>query len=609
MGCSFSKSGVISPNDDSRQRKGNSSAEVTQYTPNPSKLNIVPEPSVYMSINDKDLKVDTIGHGAQVPPHPPKSRKLDIVPDTKIFKDIDEHALKAPSSLRSSVSELVCYLVQPAKNNLERVRSFYRWITDNIRYDTEGYFSDSVGSCDPHDVLKTGRSVCQGYADLFSAFCREVNIPVKTISGYAKGYSYNPEIAITPSTKTDHAWNVAFLNGDWRFVECTWGAGHLKEQRFTKEFTEFYFLTDPEDFISEHYPQMNKIEEPDSKWQLMKKPISLEDFCRRVHLRKTALEFGVIPVSHTTGVLEVQSDATFIIEDSRMNIESWMIDLSLCNGTNMNRYAMSYMQNSTALKIHVQPAAVDKYILEIFAKSRGKETSHHDLVLRYIIKFSDPAKLSKPYPSRQTPWAFCPEYRQYGFADEALTNPVFTAKNGELVINIPTTRNVEAIAKLKHAENRDDTSKYNTLIESSANKIVVRVRLPSEGFYSLDIMAKRPWEGGDSYWSSIAYLIDCRIPMIPWYPFPECYYTAIAKHNCHLLEPLNGLLKPKSTVKFRLESNILRRIIILDQNLSKTGNDIFDGKITIPDTGKITIYGSENESGYLDGLYTFSVAI
>ncbi|KAK3598649.1 hypothetical protein CHS0354_024371, partial [Potamilus streckersoni] len=474
-------------------------------------------------------------------------------------------------------------------------------------YDTEGYFSGITSSCHVNDVLQTGKSVCEGYAELFSNLCREVNIPVKTINGHAKGYNYNPEIDITPSTRTNHAWNVVLLDGDWRFMECTWGAGYLEEQKFHKHFTEFYFLTDPEDFINRHYPCMNESEVQDSKWQLLDKPVSMKEFGRGVKYSHTALECGIIPLSHTSGVLEL-SDDTIIIKDEQRSIESWIINFSLSDGTDMSKYAMSFMQNPTTLKINVRPPAAGKYVLKVFAKPVGKKLGIHNSVLEYIIKCSNPAKSLKPYPSRKTPWAFCPEYKQYGFAEGSIATPIFTAVNGKLCINIPTTKKVDAMAKLQHAESRDVSLENCTLVESSANKMIVRARFPIEGFYELDIMAKRPWEDGGKYWPSIAYLIDCRKPMIPCYQFPEFYNSAIIKYNCRLLKPLRGSLPAKSSVTFRLESNILKRIRILEHNLSKTGADTFEGVVDTPETGMVTIFGSDNDSGPLSGLYRFTVA-
>ncbi|KAK3601244.1 hypothetical protein CHS0354_040422 [Potamilus streckersoni] len=558
--------------------------------------------------NDKIKSVESYSvSGEDIPPHPPKTKKRDIVPDITVFKQLDEHALSAPSSLRSSLCELAYYLVKPATNNLERVRVFYRWITDNIRYDTEGQVG-GINSCDPNEVLKTGKSVGLGYADLFSAFCRVVNIPVHTIKGHAKGYNHNPETVLTPSTKPNHAWNVVLLDGYWRFIECMWGSGHLKEQTFNKHFTEFYFLTDPDLFISEHYPCTKYRKERDSKWQLLDKPISVIEFVTRVKLSSTALEYGVIPMSHKSGVIELKSDDTISIQDEHGNIENWLINFSLSDGTDMNNYAMSYISNLTTLKIIVRPPSAEKYVLKIFAKPIGKETAAHTLLLKYIIKCTDPAVHVKPFPTRKTPWAYCPEYKEYGFAEESRAIPIFTANDGNLAINIPTTRQVEAMAKLHHAQDKDVSLENCTLVESLDNEIVIRARLPIEGFYALDIMAKRPWEESNTYRSSIAYLIDCPRPMSPCYPFPHCYYGAITKYKCRLLEPLKGSLPPKSSLVFRLESKILQRIKVLKQNLKRGGDDIFEGEVDIPDTGIITVSGSDKDSGPLSCLYRFSVA-
>ncbi|KAL3886745.1 hypothetical protein ACJMK2_026722 [Sinanodonta woodiana] len=604
MGCVCSKLDKPKKHDPSQAKI----IDDTGYLENVDKKEVIDQEKIEIRLQEKESITKASVVINEVPPHPPKTKKQDIIPDPAVFKHIDEHALKVQSFFRRSVSELAIDLVKPAENNLERVRAFYRWITENISYDTESYFSDVTSSCDANDVIQTGKSVCEGYAELFSAFCREVNIPVKTIIGHAKGYNYDPEIDITPSTKTNHAWNVVLLDGDWRFMECTWGAGYLQEQKFHKQFTEFYFLTDPGDFINRHYPCTNKGNVQDSKWQLLDEPVSMKEFCRSVKYSHTALECGIIPISHKSGVIELTSDDTITIKDGQRSIESWIIKFSLSDGTDMSKYVMSYIQDQTTLKINVRPPTAAKYILKVFAKPVGKNTDVHNSILEYIIKCSNPAKSVKPYPSRKSPWAFCPEYKQYGFAEGSIATPMFTAVNGKLCINIPTTKQIDAIAKIRHAESRDISLDNCTLVESSANKMVLRARFPIEGFYELDIMAKRPWEENGKYWPSISYLIDCRKPMIPCYPFPEYYNSAIIKYNCRLIEPLKGHLPAKSSIKFRLESNILQRIRILEHNLRKTGAVTFEGTVDIPETGKITVFGSENESGgSLSGLYRFTV--
>ncbi|HUU28028.1 MAG TPA: hypothetical protein VM123_09465 [archaeon] len=57
------------------------------------------------------------------------------------YREIDEHALKAPKEVESSVESLVAYLIKPARNDREKLRAIFRWITANILYDTEGYWA------------------------------------------------------------------------------------------------------------------------------------------------------------------------------------------------------------------------------------------------------------------------------------------------------------------------------------------------------------------------------------------------------------------------------------------------------------------------------------
>jgi hypothetical protein len=57
------------------------------------------------------------------------------------YRAIDEHALKAPKELENSIDSLVAYLIKPARNDKEKLRAIFRWISTNISYDTEGFWA------------------------------------------------------------------------------------------------------------------------------------------------------------------------------------------------------------------------------------------------------------------------------------------------------------------------------------------------------------------------------------------------------------------------------------------------------------------------------------
>ena len=82
------------------------------------------------------------------------------------FYAIDRHADDAPEKLKNSAPALVDYLVRPAKNEQERVRAIFRWITQNIDYDADAFINQRIIADEPLHVLNRGKAVCGGYANL-----------------------------------------------------------------------------------------------------------------------------------------------------------------------------------------------------------------------------------------------------------------------------------------------------------------------------------------------------------------------------------------------------------------------------------------------------------
>lgn len=187
------------------------------------------------------------------------------------FQTIDEHARNAPSSVTGSIEKLANYLVKPATNDVEKVRSFYVWIAENISYDVQAFLKGILKQYSPEEVLQKRKAVCQGYSGLFKALCEEVGIQCEMIPGYSKGYGY---VSRNSFTNSDHAWNAVYLNNKWHLLDVTWGAGGINDkQKFVKDFNEDYFLTDTATFVFKHIPL-------DPMWQLLDCPVSIEDFAK-----------------------------------------------------------------------------------------------------------------------------------------------------------------------------------------------------------------------------------------------------------------------------------------------------------------------------------------
>jgi len=188
--------------------------------------------------------------------------------NSEIFAEIDKHALSVPKSALSSVEELAAYLIEPAKTDLEKVRSIFIWITDNIAYDTNAYFSGRYGDLSAAGVLKSGKSICSGYSALFQSLCNSADLEVVTITGYAKGYSYRKGKTFS---RANHAWNAVKLKNEWYLIDSTWASGSMYNNSFRKKFDEFWFLTPPKGFLFSHLPS-------DSQWQLIDEQIDMQQF-------------------------------------------------------------------------------------------------------------------------------------------------------------------------------------------------------------------------------------------------------------------------------------------------------------------------------------------
>jgi hypothetical protein len=208
------------------------------------------------------------------------------------FARVDSHALSAPTSAAKSVDALAAYLGQGLSSDGDKARAVYRWITNAIDYDTEAFFTGKIGSQSADAVLRSRKSVCAGYSALFADLGRRLGLTVEVVSGYAKGYGYVPG---APFTKTNHDWNAVSVDGRWRLVDSTWGAGYVDDgKRFVKEYSDFYFLTPPEKFVLRHFPV-------DPKWQLLEHPWTMDDYSAAVYTCETGLSLGVSPRSHIKG--------------------------------------------------------------------------------------------------------------------------------------------------------------------------------------------------------------------------------------------------------------------------------------------------------------------
>lgn len=213
------------------------------------------------------------------------------------YKELDTYVVATPEYETGSADKLVAYITARATNDGEKARAIYRWITTNISYDVIAYINNNPRNLTVEEMLKSHKGVCGNYAFLFEELCKKAGLEVVTIIGYVRSSIIDPSDGNWDRAR--HAWNAVKVDGEWKLIDSTWGAGYVYSDKFYRRFNEFYFFADPTQFIYSHLPE-------DPKWQLLDPPIDKSEFIQLPLSTKNFFENGVNLISHKQGAISSQ---------------------------------------------------------------------------------------------------------------------------------------------------------------------------------------------------------------------------------------------------------------------------------------------------------------
>lgn len=436
-------------------------------------------------------------------------------------------------------------------------------------------------------------------------FYRCANITVQKISGYAKGYDYNPDTRFELGHATTHTWNAVHVDGEWRFVDCTWGAGNCDEmKKFHFDYHDHFYFMDPDHFILTHFPYERDINMAIA-WQLLREPWPLDKFNAYIKPSMRAIEWGVEFVSHQSNVVFTNAVSIFELK-SRKTLSVLNGELIPEKGESNRAYSYAYKCGPDVYKIVVRPPSVGKFSLRILANPENDEEAF--LLVSYVIKCLSTDGLVRAFPYHWGIWGPSVGLANHGLI---LNNvcPLIMAENGEIEIKLPLEKELEASSRLTHAENLVKESDNYVLTEINGGNLYARARLPKEGYYKLQIMVKLD---DDKYKTILTYLLGSTQTLLGTNKLPRCYRAA-REFQCRLLEPLRYELPRNTRVRIRLKCSRNLSLVLKKQNLDVQKHDgVWDFLSTTPNAGeKFFISGklldeSCNGSTY-KGLYEFSI--
>ena len=301
------------------------------------------------------------------------------------FNSVDS-VVRGYTSEYISTETLANQIKKDFKTDKDKIRALYTWLCLNISYDMVSFtngqtaigFSYSsraefnrkmkaINKNIVNNTLRSKKAVCEGYAQTFKEVSEQLEIPCKIIGGYAKG---NVSDINNPPSQENHAWNAVKIDEKWYLIDTTWGAGNTNGKKWKAKFDDFYFFTEPNEFILTHCPT-------ESEWAFTETSLTKKEFFNKPIYKKSFFTNPLKLISPKSGVIEVSTnnDITFLIGQIPQDINlfyafkgdkySKKIQID-CNNTQCN-FAIPYTKNNdTELYIF----ANQKPILEFKVKKK-----------------------------------------------------------------------------------------------------------------------------------------------------------------------------------------------------------------------------------------------
>ncbi|KAG5648476.1 hypothetical protein DXG03_003087 [Asterophora parasitica] len=173
------------------------------------------------------------------------------------FSHVDAHAALFPRHTVASLDNLAYDLTEPFPYEIEKARAIFTWLHHNIAYDADAFFSGNIQPSTAESTLSSGLAVCDGYSGLFKSLAERVGIQAHKVVGHGKGVGYEatgPGQPV-PQYSSGHAWNCAFLDGNWHLIDACWGAGALDGSTYQQRFAPMWFTSPPVEFGKTHFPE------------------------------------------------------------------------------------------------------------------------------------------------------------------------------------------------------------------------------------------------------------------------------------------------------------------------------------------------------------------
>ncbi|XP_036431532.1 kyphoscoliosis peptidase [Colossoma macropomum] len=424
------------------------------------------------------------------------------------FCRVDTYAVETGKELKSkkifSVQTIAQAITEGASTDLERLRAIWIWLCHNIEYDVTGYLGLTEKVCSPERVIETGRGVCCGYSSLCLQMCKEVGIECREVGGHGKGVGYRQGQSYQ-NTKSSHMWNAVSLEGYWYLLDACWGAGtvDMDNKAFIKRYDDFYFLTDPEDFINSHCPD-------EEEWQLLESPIKLEEFEKRVLKTSEFYRLGLTLI-HPKHFSLITEDGEASISVGFSQPVDFTYQISQRSGSEQKELSSSLGLLTVAqssMKLRVLPPTAGTFDVMLFARP-GNTSGLFSWVCSFLLECPEPKPAEHLPENPYLCWGIQQNAEALGVKSCKYGSEAIVLKSGTFELVLQTARPLMMLCELIHKDLDKALSKRCLANQTEMDKLTCNILCPYTGYYRLSIFVRDYERAGDSFQNAGNFLLHC----------------------------------------------------------------------------------------------------
>lgn len=563
-------------------------------------------------------------------PAPPSHPRSTILPTPEVLNRLDTKAVETLASNFVSFTELVRTLTSDLTSSVHIVRVLFSWtVANNLLY------KEFDQAAPPESLIGMLRQVKNGQitrCELLLKLCRFAGVHCYFITGYSKGVGYRPGMPLKSNRLFHSAWLAVHVSDQWMFVNPDWALPVPKQTFANSDGTgsslqysrsaldrserfcdEFYFLTDPDQHIFQHFPDQ-KI------WQLLHKPISLECFTHLPLLRSPFFN-AKLSLKRNYGDCLVTSNGQVTIKLLMPQFVGVSCLLENCADHSIlhGLCLVEVLNRMDVVRVQAAPSQPGKYYLNLFISLDWRREYDRELACSFQIHCSEHnysrliemGRLPEvgflgPTPASRTLGIFmCP-------IDASGRSFIVHKSSGPLRLYFVVAPGLKVCHQLKSFDRPGhqmvDCDSYALLqmrsIKPGASRSsskpngYYQIRMPVEGFYYLTVYASANTEVDTDHLECVyRVLIDARRapPASNVAPFPHQTYWWV---YCRLYKPLSQRLFVNRTYSFHLDAPLCDSVAVVINEKdwhflrNSDGTSKWIGDVNVGDyLGQLSVFG------------------